>query len=110
MSGWVFGLGLGAAYLMKKKFDFQQSIDEKVEVYRSNVQEANPGPTTASIRALNATPDPHDRFQDINVTKLPADQAQRLADLPAQTKQEVAAYEQGAAPIEGVWLNSRGAL
>ena len=110
MSGWVIGLGLSAAYLMKKKFEFQQSIDEKVEFYRhqSQAESANPGPTTQTIRTLNETPDAHDRFKDINVSKLPAATAQGLASLPGEISQEVAAYESGMIPVEGVWLNMRG--
>jgi|TARA_R100000084_G_scaffold97105_1_gene51012 hypothetical protein len=109
MSGWVFGLGLGAAYMMKKKFDFQQSIDEKVTEYHSSVLPANPGPTTQAIRSVQGKADAHDKFQDINVTELTAADSQKLAALPEKMKAEVSSYEAGDPPVVGVWLNSRGA-
>ena len=102
MSAWVIALGLSAGYLMNKQVQMGQRLDEKILDHHSRAAPANPGPPTAEIRRVQRQQCVE---QDINVQELPAKDVKSIAAAQEAKHQEVAAFEAGPAPIQGVWLN-----
>ena len=105
MSAWVIALGLSAGYLINKKLQMTERIEEHVKVYQEQAKPADPGPTTETIRTVQRTVPDGDKYQDINVQDLNRKQVAVLTSAREKAHQEVAAYEQGPPPIQGVWLN-----
>ena len=105
MSAWVIALGLSAGYLINKKLQLSQRLEEQVAAHHSSAQPANPGPRSEEIRNVQRTVPDSERYQDINVNELPPREVQKLTDAREAAHQEVAQYERGPPPIQGVWLN-----
>ena len=105
MSAWVIALGLSAGYLINKQMQMGQRLDEKIHEHHSRAQPAEPGPETAEIRKVQRTVPDADKYQDINTPELPRERVRELAGYREAAHQEVAAYETGPPPIQGVWLN-----
>jgi hypothetical protein len=105
MSAWVIALGLGAGYLINKNLSMRSRLAESVETFQRQADPANPGPETEEIRQVQATVPDADRYQDMNLQDLSRKDVQGLVKAREQAFREVAAYEQGAPPIQGVYLS-----
>ena len=104
MSAWVVALGLSAGYLINKQLQISQRLDESVQVFQSKAQPAE-GLGTEEIRQVQRTVPDAVKYQDINVSGLPPAEVRKLTEVQERAHQEVAAYESGPPPIQGVWLN-----
>jgi hypothetical protein len=104
MSAWVVALGLSAGYLINKQLQMTQQLDEQIHEFQSEAKPADPLPTS-QIRKVQRTVPDGVRFADINVSELPPQEVQKLTKARDESFQEVAQYEAGQGPIQGVWLN-----
>ena len=105
MSAWIIALGLSAGYLINKKMQLTQRLEEQIHDKHSHAKPANPGPETSEIRNVQRRVPDSERYQDINVTELPPEEVKKLTGFREAAHQQVAAYEAGPPPIHGVWLN-----
>lgn len=105
MSAWVVALGLAAGYLVNKNMQIGQQLEQKVKTYNDTAEPANPGPTTQAIRAVQRTVPEADKYQDLNMQDLSAKDVRFLTQAREAAHQEVATYEAGPPPIQGVYLN-----
>ena len=88
-----------------------QAVEEQVK----KVTKVDTGPVQAIQNVKRTVPD-SDKYQDINVADLPSRKSgtdpvgsvQALVENREAAHQEVVKYEEGPAPIQGVWLNVRG--
>lgn len=104
MSAWVIALGLSAGYLINKQLHMTQRLDEKIKEHHSRAQPATPL-ATEEIRKVQRTVPDSEKYQDMNVQELPTAEIKKLTTAREAAHQEVAAYEAGPPPIQGVWLN-----
>ena len=108
MSVWMIALGLSAGYLINKKFQMEQLVDESVKEYVSHAKPANSQSDwaeTQEIRRVQRTVPDGVKFQDINVSELPPGEVKKLTALGETHHEQTALYEGGPGPIQGVWLN-----
>ena len=105
MSAWVIALGLSAGYLINKNMQMAHQIAAKVKVYNEAAAPADPGPTSQAIRNVQRTVPDADRYEDINMQDVDRERLDEITGAREAAHQEVAAYERGPPPIEGVWLN-----
>tara|TARA_Y100001972_G_scaffold118034_1_gene157697 strand:- start:2171 stop:2509 length:339 start_codon:yes stop_codon:yes gene_type:complete len=105
MSAWVLALGMSAGYLINKNLRMGDRLQEQVLLYQEQAKPADPGPTTSSIRKVQKTVPPADKYQDMNIQDLTQEQVTRFAAAQENAHQQVAAYEEGPGPIQGVYLN-----
>ena len=105
MSAWLIALGLSAGYLINKQMQMAQKLDEKVLEHHSAAAAARPGPATEEIRKVQRTVPDSEKYLDMNVTELPPERIRALQAAREEASAEVAEFEQGPAPIQGVWLN-----
>ncbi|MAH41471.1 MAG: hypothetical protein CMO41_04410 [Verrucomicrobiales bacterium] len=105
MSAWVIALGLSAGYLMTKNLQMQKKLDEQIKIHHEQAEPAKPGPTTERIRDVQRTVPDADKYQDMNIQDIDRERVKELTQAREQAHQEVAAFEQGPPPIQGVWLN-----
>ena len=96
MSAWVLALGLSAGYLVHKRFQFAEKLDEVIKKADGPVDE---------IRRVQRTVPDADKYQDINVSDQTAGEVRKLTEAREKQHQVVAKFEEGPAPIQGVWLN-----
>ena len=111
MSAWVIALGLSAGYLINKNLKMTEKLEQQVKVHQEQAKPADPGPTTERIRNVQRTVPDADKYQDMNLQDLSRERVAMLTSERERAHQEVAAFEQGPPPIQGVWLNlgDRGA-
>lgn len=105
MSGWLIALAVSVAYLMQKKQTLDHKIDTAQKQFNSAACPAEPGPTSEQIRNVQRTVPASDRYVDMNIQDLSAKDVQYLQEQESVAAQKVIAYEQGPAPIEGVYLH-----
>lgn len=105
MSAWVIALGLSAGYLVNKNLKMAERLEQAVQVHHEQAKPADPGPATDTIRKVQRTVPASDRYQDMNLQDLSASDVKGLTQAREQAHQEVAAFEQGPPPIQGVYLN-----
>ena len=105
MSAWVIALGLSAGYLINKQLHLTEKLDEQVRVHHERAKPANPGPTTEAIRDVQRTVPDADKYQDMNLQDISSERVKQLTTSRERAHQEVAAFEAGPPPIQGVWLN-----
>ena len=105
MSAWVIALGLSAGYLINKKLQMTEKLDEQIKVHHDKAKPATPGPTTEAIRDVQRTVPDADKYQDMNLQDISSERVNELTKSRERAHQEVAAYEAGPPPIQGVWLN-----
>ena len=60
--------------------------------------------TSQAVREVQARLPDADRYEEMNLQDLPAKDVQKLVQAREGAYQEVAGYEQGPPPIEGVYL------
>ena len=105
MSAWVIALGLSAGYLINKNLKMTEKIEQMAKVHHDQAKPANPGPETETIRQVQRTVPVGDKYQDMNLQDLGTKDVQSLTKSAQRIPEEVARFEQGPPPIEGVWLN-----
>ena len=105
MSAWVIALGLSAGYLINKQLRFTEKLDETIKTYNEAAKPAEPGPTTERIRKVQRTVPSADKYQDMNLQDIDSARVNELTTERERAHQQVAAFEAGPPPIQGVWLN-----
>lgn len=105
MSAWVIALALSAGYLINRQLSVKQGLQERMAEFNSHAKPAKPGPETEEIRKVQATVPDAEKYLDINVSELPRAEVKKLTAAREAAHQEVAAYEAGPAPFQGVYLN-----
>lgn len=106
MSAWVVALGLSAGYLINKNLVMGSRLAESITTYNTAVKPATDGPPTREIRRVQRTIPDADKYQDMNLQDLSAQDVKELTQVQAQAHQTVSAYETSASPeIEGVYLH-----
>ena len=106
MSAWVLGLALAAGYLVNKNLVMQTRLQEKVHEFNESAAPADPGPQTATIRAVQRAVPLEEKFQDVNLARLSTQRVQEIGDAADRASAAVASYEQPASypEIQGVYL------
>lgn len=106
MSAWVLGLALAAGYLVNKNVTMQTRLEEKVHEFNQTSLPADPGPQTATIRAVQRTVPLEEKFQDVNLARLSTQRVQEIGDAADRALAQVEAYEQPTSypEIQGVYL------
>tara|TARA_Y100000768_G_scaffold36748_1_gene24012 strand:- start:924 stop:1262 length:339 start_codon:yes stop_codon:yes gene_type:complete len=105
MSAWVLALALSAGYLMNKNMIMQTRLEEKVHEFNQSAAPADPGPATATIRAVQRTVPLEEKYQDVNLARLSNQRVQEIGAASDQASAAVAAYESQSLPeIQGVYL------
>lgn len=105
MSAWVVALGLSAGYLINKQLSIAQKLDESIKEVTTQKKPAEPGPSTEAIRDVQRTVPDADKFQDMNLQDLSAQRVQELGAERERAHREVAQFEAGPPPVQGVYLN-----
>lgn len=105
MSAWVIALGLSAGYLINKNLKMTEKIEQQVKVHQEQAKPADPGPATETIRNVQRQVPDGDKYQDMNLQDLSRERVAKLTQERERAHSEVAAFEQGDPPIQGVWLN-----
>lgn len=103
MSAWTFALMLGSGYLMHKNLQGRGVVAENAQEFHERAKPAEPLATETIRSVQRAVPDA-DKFEDMNLQDLSREEAQKLASFREAAHQQVAAYEKGPPPIQGVYL------
>ena len=98
---WLLGLGAAATYLMRQNAE----VDEMKTAVNNTAIPAEPGPETQAIRNVQRRIPDADLNEDINMQDLGAQDVKRIKQERERAAQEVAAYESGPPPIQGVYLH-----
>jgi hypothetical protein len=108
---WLVALGLSAGYLINRKTQIRNRLEEAAAEFEGQAGPANPGPTSEQLRKVQRTVPVGDRFQDLNLQDLSASDVKKI-DSEHQAQSDAAmSWEEGVAPIEGVYLVAeRGAI
>ena len=105
MSAWVIALGLAAGYLMQKRMQVANRLEEATKQFN---QAAEPDTLPSEeIRAVQRAIPDSERFDALNMQDLTRQQVDELAAARQAAATKVVQYEnsQGLPPIEGVYLH-----
>ena len=100
MSAWILGLALAAGYVVNKNLVLQTRLDEKAHEFNQSAAPADPGPQSATIRAVQRAVPLEEKYQDVNLARLSKQRVQEIGAETDRASAEVQEYEQAPVPFQ----------
>ena len=98
-AAWVLFVGIGAGYLINKQLSMASAIQESINMDRDGEH-----PDVTEIRKVQQAFPTDERYLNMNRRDLSRKDTQFLVDEWDKAKAEVAQFEAGPAPIQGVFF------